>query len=207
MKFDQPGAAAGAHATILLAEDSIDDVLLMKLAFKKAGLTNPVHVVATGTEAVEYLKGAIEAKSSGSPVPLLISLDIGMPMGTGFEVLNWIRMQPALDEVPVVVLSQSDEGKDANRAIQLGARSYLVKPASFDGLVGMIRIFKSLIDQVESRPYAAIVAPSRRGAARAASPRQGARKSPGHGHAGPGDHPVEIVAVNGTSRGTRTTQS
>jgi two-component system response regulator len=143
---------SSARAIILLAEDDEDDVLLMRLAFRKAGLTNPVHVVATGAEAIEYLMGAIEAKSSGSPTPLLISLDIDMPMVTGFDVLNWIRTQPALDEVPVVVLSQSDQGKDANRAIQLGARSYLVKPASFDGLVGMIRIFRSLVEQVESRP-------------------------------------------------------
>jgi len=149
MKPDQGDAMSAARAVILLAEDNADDVLLMKLAFRKAGLHNPVHVVTTGTEAVEYLRGALQARCSGSLVPLLISLDINMPMGTGFEVLNWIRQQPALDQVPVVVLSQSDQGKDANRAVQLGARSYLVKPSSFDGLVGMMRIFKTLVEQVE----------------------------------------------------------
>jgi CheY-like chemotaxis protein len=154
-KKAKPESSAPAQAIILLAEDDTDDVLLMRLAFRKAGLTNPVHVVATGAEAIDYLMGAIEAKSTGSPAPLLISLDINMPMMTGFEVLNWIRTQPALDEVPVVVLSQSDQGKDANRAIQLGARSYLVKPASFDGLVGIIRIFKTLVEQVESGPASA----------------------------------------------------
>ena len=150
MKLDQACAATAARAIILLAEDNPDDVLLMKLAFRRAGLNNPIHVVTTGTEAVEYLRGALEARCSGSLVPLLISLDINMPLGTGFEVLNWIRQQPALDGVPVVVLSQSDQGKDANRAIQLGARSYLVKPSSFEGLVGMMRIFKSLLEQVET---------------------------------------------------------
>ena len=150
MKLDQAGATKTAtRAVILLAEDNPDDVFLMKLAFRKAGLNNPIHVVTTGTETVEYLRGALEAKCSGSLVPLLISLDINMPMGTGFEVLNWIRQQPALDGVPVVVLSQSAQGKDANRAIQLGARSYLVKPSSFEGLVGMMRIFKTLLEQVE----------------------------------------------------------
>ena len=149
MKLDPPSTPAGSQAIILVAEDDADDVLLLKLAFKKAGLSNPVHVVTAGSEAIEYLKGALEAKSSGCPAPLLISLDINMPGGTGFEVLNWIRHQPGLDEVPVVVMSQSDQGKDANRAIQLGALSYLVKPASFDGLVGMMRIFKSLVAQVE----------------------------------------------------------
>ena len=152
MKPDESSPPTGSQAIILLADDDSDDVLLMKLAFKKADLSNPVHVVTAGSEAIEYLKGALEAKSCGCPVPLLISLDINMPQGTGFEVLDWIRQQPALDEVPVVVMSQSDQGKDANRAIQLGARSYLVKPASFDGLVGMMRIFKSLVEQVERGP-------------------------------------------------------
>jgi CheY-like chemotaxis protein len=152
MKFDPPSVPFGSQAIILLAEDDPDDVLLMKLAFRRAGLTNPVHVVTSGEDAIEYLKGALEAKSSGWPVPLLISLDINMPFATGFEVLDWIRAQHALDEVPVVVMSQSDRGKDANRAVQLGARSYLVKPACFDGLVGMMRIFKSLVEQVEHGP-------------------------------------------------------
>ena len=154
MKFDQSSSPPSSQTIILLADDDPDDVLLMKLAFAKAGLSNPVHVVTAGSEAIEYLKGALEAKSCGCQVPLLISLDINMPQGTGFEVLDWIRRQPGLDEVPVVVMSQSDQGKDANRAIQLGALSYLVKPASFDGLVGMMRIFKSLVEQVEKRPQA-----------------------------------------------------
>ena len=140
------------HATILLAEDNADDVLLMKLAFKKAGLNNPIHVVTSGMDAIEYLKGAVDAKSTGCPAPLLISLDIDMPLANGFEVLNWIRSQPRLDEVPVVVVSQTPHGKQANRAVQLGARSYLVKPSSFEGLVGMMKIFKTLVDQVEKSP-------------------------------------------------------
>ena len=57
------------QAIILLAEDDADDVLLMKRALDRAGLANPVHVVSDGVEAVEYLKGAIEAKSSGCEIP------------------------------------------------------------------------------------------------------------------------------------------
>lgn len=132
-----------------MAEDNADDVLLMKLAFRKAGLDNPIHVVMSGSEAIEYLKGALQAKTSGSRIPLLISLDINMPQVSGHDVLNWIRSQPPLDSVPVVVVSQSDEGRDANRAVQLGARSYLVKPSSFQDLVEMMKVFKSLLLQVE----------------------------------------------------------
>src|SRR5438309_5256244 len=96
------------QAIILLADDEADDVSLMKRALNRAGLANPVHVVSDGVEAVEYLKGAVEAKSSGSEIPLLICLDLRMPLMSGFEVLAWIREQPNLKGVPVVILSNLD---------------------------------------------------------------------------------------------------
>ena len=139
-----------SHATILLAEDNPDDVELMKCAFQRAGLSNPVHVVSNGQEAVEYLKGAIEAKSSGYPIPLLISLDIGMPMLNGFEVLGWIKKQPELNGVPVLVMSQSEEAPKKNRATHLGANSYLVKPANIDDLVVMMATFKEIVARLEA---------------------------------------------------------
>ncbi len=143
-------------ATILLAEDNADDVVLMQLAFKKAGLTNPVHVVSNGNEAMEYLKGALEARSAGSAIPLLITLDLNMPLCNGFEVLSWIRKQPAFKGVPVLILSQSERPRDINRATHLGANAYLIKPSNFDGLVGMIEIFKKMLDQVSnSKPQPA----------------------------------------------------
>lgn len=138
-------------ATILLAEDNADDVVLMKLAFKKAGLRNSVHVVSNGAEAIEYLKGALDAKNAGCSIPLLITLDLTMPICNGFEVLTWIREQRGLKKVPVLILSQSERPRDINRANNLGVNAYLVKPANFKGLVGMISIFKKMIEQVESK--------------------------------------------------------
>jgi len=139
------------HAIILLAEDNEDDVVLMKRALNRAGLSNPVHVVSDGHEAVEYLKGAIEAKSTGCQIPLLICLDINMPVLSGFEVLGWIREQPNLKGVPVVILSQSDHRPDINRASHLGANSYLVKPANFDGLVSMMATMKQMLGTLENQ--------------------------------------------------------
>jgi CheY-like chemotaxis protein len=97
------------------------------------------------------LKGAIEAKSSGYPIPLLISLDIRMPMLSGLEVLRWIKQQPQLREIPVLVVSQSDDAPKINRATHLGANSYLVKPASFDDLVVMMGTFKETVARLEAQ--------------------------------------------------------
>jgi len=137
------------QAIILLAEDNADDVLLMKRALRRGGLLNPVHVVSDGSEAVEYLKGAIEAKSSGYPIPLLICLDLNMPRLDGFEVLRWIREQPNLAGIPVVIISQSDNRPDINRATHLGANSYLVKPANFEGLVNLMGTVRQILETVE----------------------------------------------------------
>ena len=139
------------HATILLAEDNSCDIELMKRAFQRVGLSNPVHVVSNGQEAIEYLKGAIEAKSSGYPILLLISLDIRMPMLDGLEVLRWVKKQPELSEIPVLVVSQSEDPPARDRASHLGANSYLVKPTNFDDLVLMMGTFKEIVARLEAR--------------------------------------------------------
>ena len=75
--------------------------------------------------------------------PDLVLLDYLMPRMNGFEVLQWVRSQPQLAALQVVVLSSSDEIRDINRAYQLGANSFLVKPLSFDEFVGMLEALRS----------------------------------------------------------------
>src|SRR5262245_59108944 len=123
---------------ILLVEDREDDVFLIRRAFKDAFVTNPLHVVRDGDEAISYLKG--ENKYSNReefPLPDLMLLDLKMPKIDGFEVLKWIREQPSLAALRVVVLTSSEDLHDVNRAYKLGANSFMVKPLEFHDVVHM----------------------------------------------------------------------
>src|SRR2546421_10494517 len=105
------------QATVLLAEDDPDDVLLTQLAFEKARLANPLQVVRDGEEAIAYLKGEGKfADREHYPVPILLLLDLKMPRVSGFQVLSWLRKQPKLQELPVAVMTSSDHDPDAARA-------------------------------------------------------------------------------------------
>ena len=124
---------------ILLVEDQEDDVLLVQRAFRKAHLRNPLRVVRNGEEAIAYLQGdAPYNQREEYPLPTVMLLDLKMPRKNGFEVLEWIRQQPGLKTLRVVVLTASDQPQDVTRAYELGANCYLVKPTDFDDLMTMI---------------------------------------------------------------------
>ena len=124
--------------TVLVVEDNGDDVMLIRRAFGKAGVTAGLEVVTDGDAAVAYLSGAGPyADRQAHPLPDLILLDLKLPKRSGLEVLQWLRDQPSIGRLPVVVLTSSRESMDVSRAYDLGANSYLVKPVEFDGLQAM----------------------------------------------------------------------
>jgi CheY-like chemotaxis protein len=126
--------------TVLLVEDNPDDVLLMQRAFRKANLINPLAVVTDGEQAIDYLAGTGPySDRTQHPLPVLVLLDIKLPRKSGHEVLAWLKQHPSLKRVPVVMLTSSNETADVNRAYDLGANSYLVKPVSFDDLFEMVK--------------------------------------------------------------------
>jgi len=134
---------SGVDGVILLAEDREDEVLLLRHAFAKANFLNPLQVVPNGDEAIHYLQGEGKyANRSEYPLPALVLLDLKMPRKDGFEVLQWIRQQPAMSALRVVVLTASDAIRDVNRAYQLGANSFLVKPVDFEHFVEMTKALK-----------------------------------------------------------------
>jgi CheY-like chemotaxis protein len=128
-------------ATILLAEDDENDAMLMRRAFEKASISNPLRVVRSGDEAICYLNGdGIYQDRKTYPLPILAILDIKMPRKTGFEVIEWIKTKPALRAMPLIVLSSSNQIPDIEKAFSLGVNSYLLKPSSFGELVEMVQL-------------------------------------------------------------------
>ena len=119
--------------TVLLVEDDLNDIFLVKRAFKMAQVKNPLQVVTDGQEAMLYLRG--EGKYSDRdayPLPKLMVMDIRMPRRSGFEVLQWVKGSTgALRRIPIVIVSSSDNPDDINRAYELGANAYMVKPVDF----------------------------------------------------------------------------
>src|SRR5215510_6532688 len=118
--------------TVLLVEDDLNDIFLVKRAFKRADIPNPLQVVTDGGEAIQYLIG--EGKYSDRqthPLPHLIVMDIKMPRKNGLEVLEWLKKDTLLRRIPVIIVSSSDMPADINRAYELGANAYMVKPVDF----------------------------------------------------------------------------
>jgi len=114
---------------VLLAEDSEDDVIIFRRTMSQAFIDFPLFVAKDGEETIAYLKGTGKfGNRSEFPVPDLLLLDLVMPEINGFEVLEWIRDQPGLGSLPVVVLTSSETIHDVKLANQLGAHSFLVKP-------------------------------------------------------------------------------
>ena len=119
---------------ILYVEDNPDDAMLAKLAFRKAGVKTTIELAINGEQAI----AALQQNPSGAP-PDCVLLDIKLPTMSGLEVLSWIRSQPALKRLPVVMLTSSLLQSDVNRAYDLGANSYLVKPSDLDSLIALAK--------------------------------------------------------------------
>jgi CheY-like chemotaxis protein len=131
------------HNSILHVEDREEDVFLLKYAFKRAEIKNPVHVVKDGQEAIDYLSGAGKfGDRQQFPLPCLTLLDLQLPFKMGLEVLEWIRQRPDLKSTIVIILSSSIHEGDIRRAYELGANAFLVKPASTDTLADMCQALK-----------------------------------------------------------------
>jgi CheY-like chemotaxis protein len=144
---------------ILLVDDSENDILLLRRAFKKAEFNSPLQEVHNGEEAIAYLKGdGVYADRNLHPLPSFILLDLNMPMKNGFDVLAWAREQPALKPIAITVLTASMRQGDVERAFNLGASSYLVKPGNLESFAAMLRCLRDWIEINHLPPLNSMVA-------------------------------------------------
>lgn len=121
-----------ASHTILLVEDSAEDVETTIRALRKAGLANPIHHCADGDEALAYLR-------SSAARPGVVLLDLNLPGTDGREVLEVMKGDAGLRAIPVIVLTTSTDERDVHRCYQAGANSYVKKPVDLDGFLQAIQ--------------------------------------------------------------------
>jgi CheY-like chemotaxis protein len=132
---------------ILSVEDNPDDVLILNRAFQKANTSAHLEFLADGDQAIEYL-----ADVSQKPCPILLLLDLKLPKKSGLEVLAWVRGQPPLKRLPVVMLTSSNQPEEIDTAYDLGANSYLVKPGSIDDFVQLAKAIETYWVQTNTGP-------------------------------------------------------
>ena len=126
--------------SILFVDDDPNWVELLRMAFQRTEMPNPIRGVEDGPEAIRYLRGEGRyAKRAAYPLPELVLVDLRLPGMSGFEVLQWIRQQPGLARLAVVVVTGMPAPGDAQRARALGASAFLPKPFSFDKQIELAR--------------------------------------------------------------------
>jgi len=127
--------------TILLAENDPNDQHLLLMAWQQAGITQPVQVLTGGEATIRYLKGEGEYSDRAQfPYPSFLFLDLKMPCGDGFSVLEHLRRHAEFAIIPTVVFSGSADPDDVRRAYLLGAHAYLRKPLQFSALTRQLKL-------------------------------------------------------------------
>jgi CheY-like chemotaxis protein len=127
------------HAlVILLAEDDEGHAYLIQQNLLDAGLANKVVHVPDGQEAIDYIH-CTGAYSSRQPSGPLLLLDINMPRLDGVEVLRRLKADPKTDEIPVIMLTTTDDPREVRRCYELGCSSYVTKPVAYDQFVEAVR--------------------------------------------------------------------
>ena len=132
------------HATILIVDDDENDQMFILRAFRKIGVTDPIHAVNGGDEAIAYMKG--EGKYADRvkfAYPTFIITDLKMPKGDGFAVLYFLKSNPDWAVIPTVVFSASADLDDIKKSYLLGASSYHIKPQSPDRMVQQMAVLQA----------------------------------------------------------------
>ena len=129
------------HSTILIVDDDPDDLFFIAKAFRAIGVTDPIHTVLGGQEAIAYILGEGQySDRTRFAYPTFITTDLKMPGADGFAVLEHLKNNPEWAVIPTVVLTASRDLDDIKKAYMLGCSSYHVKPTSPDELRELLKV-------------------------------------------------------------------
>jgi len=129
--------------SILHVEDDENDVFLFRRVFEQTGITSPLHVVTDGEMAINYLSGAGQfADREKYPLPCLVLTDLNLPKRSGLDLLQWIRRDPQLKKMVVVLFSSSALPRDVDQAYELGANAYIQKSVDSHQLQEIAQLLK-----------------------------------------------------------------
>ena len=139
--------------SILIADDDVDDRMLIKDAFDECRLKNPLQFVEDGEQLLAYLRreGKYE-KLKGEPLPGIILLDLNMPRVDGRTALDEIKKDERLRRIPVIILTTSQAEEDILRTYYLGVSSFISKPVTFEGLVDVVKTIGHYWIQIVALP-------------------------------------------------------
>jgi len=147
--------------TLLLVEDGEVETFLVQRALDRIGSPCSFQVVKNGDQAIDYLAGLGQyADRQAYPLPAVILLDLVMPGRNGHQVLQWIRAQPGLKALPVIIFTSSVQVEDAKAAYGSGANDYCLKPDNVEGLRQILaRIAKKWLEPDAPAPQSAPARP------------------------------------------------
>jgi CheY-like chemotaxis protein len=132
------------YRSLLFVEDDEDDIFAIKRILGRMDVRASDHSERNGKAAVEYLNSIVSADNAhATQFPHLIFLDLNMPLMNGLEFLRWLRSQPNMSTIPVVVLTSSANPSDIQLAYQSGANAYLVKPTSSEKFSNLLSAAQS----------------------------------------------------------------
>lgn len=144
---------------MLVAEDRDEDSEILKLACARTGVKLPLRFVRDGGEVLDYLQGDGEfGDRANYPLPRLLLLDLNMPRMGGFEVLQWVRLQPAFRHLVVIIFTSSELPEDIAKAFDLGANAYLVKPVDFHKLEQIVRYLEEYWSRLTQKSESSLLA-------------------------------------------------
>lgn len=138
---------------ILLAEDDPQQAEQARRAFKRFCFVNPIFIVSDGTEVLSYLLGEGKyADRNEYPLPALLLIDLRMQRMHGFDVIRWVRAHPQFKDLPIVVLSASEDLREVNQAYAMGATSFMMKPVEFAEFVHISAVIPNYWMWLNSAP-------------------------------------------------------